>query len=348
MFCRRKYRRFYLLFCVSLITLSIAHGLFEYYIDPMWCFRHANRYNCVQQEIDDRQQKTNYLKFRGETYDTLIIGNSRVRMMNQGDFGPHAFNYALAGMIPSEYEPYIDFAKKVNNRDFKQIVLGLSFAHANSEVGLYSKQPSYYFRNVENPLYRFSLLFTGDLFLRSMANIRHAKLKDLTVYFDRNNVQHIRKERVQFDKNLASDLANSHYIYHHSFHYMEQYRSILESIKKHNPSSKITVFTTPVSQPLYCSMITEGRLNDYKRWLRDLVDVFGEIHHFECLNTVTRDYRRYYIDGHHFYPETGTLIAHRLTGVDDPAIPADFDMVLTRSNIEEKLREIEAASKVCR
>jgi hypothetical protein len=349
MFGRSKYKRFLLLALLLLMPLTVLLGLFNYYIDPMWCFKHANRYNTVQSEIDDRQQKTNYLTFGHESYDTLMIGNSRVRMMDHNDFGPHVFNYALAGMIPIEYEAYLDYARKLNGRDFKEIVLGLSFAHTNGHFDYFAgRPPSYYFANVQNPFYLYGMLTSGDVFKHAFANLKHARRNDITTYFDRNNVQHVRRERVQLDKTLAGSLDDSRHDYRSNFKYLERYRSILESIKKKNASSKITVFTTPVTQPLFCAMVTGGRLDDYKRWLREMVDVFGEVHHFEYLNSVTRDYRRYYMDGHHYYPETGRLIAHKIMGVADPAIPADFGMILTPSNIEEKLQEIEAASKVCR
>ena len=349
MFGRRKYKRLLVMWLGALSSLVIMLAAFNYYIDPLWCFRHVNRFNRMQAEFDDRQQKTNYLKFGGESYDTLIIGNSRVRTMNQNDFGPHAFNYALSGMIPQEYEGYIDFAKKINGRSFDRLVLGLSFIVVSRDMELYSgRKPEYYFESVEQPQYRYCQLLSGDVFKHSVLNLNHAVHKDLITYFDRNNVQHVRKERVQFDKSMASDLAGTRLCYHDNFHYSEQYRPILESIKKHNASSNITVFTTPVTQPLFCSMVLEGRLNDYKRWLRDIVEVFGEVHHFEYLNSITKDYRRYYFDGQHQYPETGTLMVHRIAGVDDPALPADFGMVVNRANIEEKIQEIEAASSICR
>jgi hypothetical protein len=349
MFGRNKYQRFLLLLLIWAVPLFVLLGVFNYYIDPMWCFRHANRHNSVQAEIDDRQQKTNYLKFRGATYDTLIVGNSRVRMMDHNDFGPRAYNYAMAGMIPREYRDFIDYAKKVNGRDFKEIYLGLSFAHSNSKIAYFSgRKPSYYIEKAEEPLYRYTQLMSGDVFDYSFKNFRFARRKNLTTYFDRDNVQHVTRSRVQFDKTLAKDMGSTVDAYRKSYQYMDDYRSILESIKNDNPSTRITVFTTPVSQPLFCAMVVEGRMNDYKRWLRDIVDVYGEVHHFEYLTSVARDPRRYYMDGHHYYPETGRLLAHKMRGVPDPAVPADFGMVVNRSNIEEKLREIEAASAACR
>lgn len=339
---KRKYRKF--LFWLLLLQgpLVATMVLFNYVIDPMWCFQHANRYNCRQADIDDRQQKTNYLTFGGKKYDTLIIGNSRVKMMNQFDFGPNAYNYALNGMTPREFDAYITYAKRINGKDFDRIVIGLSFAMSNRHFEYTSgHEPAFYFDNANSFAYRWLLLMKGDLLRRSWSNVKHATSNKITVYYDRNTVEHVNKSRVHPDNHMPGELADMRETYRHNYAYLGQLRSVLETIRKNNPTSRITVFTTPVSEPLYDAMVVEGRYEDYKRWLRDAVHVFGEIYHFEYPNTVTRDYRRYFIDAHHYGPETGTLMINRMKGIDDPALPADFGMVLNRSNIEEKLRQIE-------
>jgi hypothetical protein len=342
---KRRYQRFLYLFVLLQAPLALAVGLFNYTIDPMWCFNHANRYNCVQADIDDRQQKTNYLTFGNKRYDTLIVGNSRVKMMNQYDFGPGAYNYAVNGMSPREYDAYINYAKKANGRDFDRIVIGLSFAMSNRQVEYASgHEPSFYFDNANRFPYRWLLLFNGDVFTRSWSNLRHSMAKDLTVYYDRDTVEHVNKGRVNLDNHMPFDLADMRETYRDRYDYLSELRSVLEQVKRNNPRSRITVFTTPVSEPLYSSMVSEGRFEEYKKWLRDLVGVFGEVHHFEYLNTPTREYRQYFIDGHHYAPETGTLLVHRMKGIADPALPADFGMVLNASNLEEKLRQIEQAS----
>ncbi|HJV34867.1 hypothetical protein [Geomonas sp.] len=349
MFGQKKYRRFLCLFFVFTPLLCGMAAAVNYYIDPMWCFRHANRYNGVQCDIDDRQQKTNYLKCRaGEGYDTLMIGNSRVMLMNQNDFGPHTFNYAVAGMLPIEFPEYINYAKKVNGKSFQRIVIGLSFAPTNEECSYFAgKAPSYYFKNADNPLYRYGLLFSRDVLNKSLYNYHNSSRFGVTVYTDRYNVRHVRKERVKLEENLRANLEDTVNSYRNHFRYLEGYRSILESIKKDNPGTDFKVFTTPVSKPLFCAVVNEGRLPDYERWLRESVEVFGEVQHFEYLNSVTRNYQSYYMDGHHYYPEAGTLIAHKVMGVADQAIPADFGMLVTRANIDEKLKEIEASAAEC-
>jgi hypothetical protein len=42
----------------------------------------------------------------------------------------------------------------------------------------------------------------------------------------------------------------------------------------------------------------------------------------------------YFVDGLHFNEYVGTMIAHRLSGTVNPAIPDDFGIVLNRGNIE--------------
>ena len=100
------------------------------------------------------------------------------------------------------------------------------------------------------------------------------------------------------------------------------------------------VYTTPVSEPYFCAMVKENRLPEYERWLRDLVDVYGQVWHFEYLHSVARDYGNTFCDAHHFYPWVGALMAHKVTGEPDPRIPPDFGVLLDRSNIEQRLADI--------
>jgi len=91
-------------------------------------------------------------------------------------------------------------------------------------------------------------------------------------------------------------------------------------------------------------MVKEGLYPYYKQWLRDIVEVFGEVHNFMTLNTITCDLENFY-DGAHVYPSVGRLIAHRVIGAPDPDIPGDFGVLVTRENIEGHLRNIDRQVK---
>ncbi|HOP41492.1 MAG TPA: hypothetical protein PLI53_10670, partial [Geobacteraceae bacterium] len=111
---------------------------------------------------------------------------------------------------------------------------------------------------------------------------------------------------------------------------------------------RFVVFTTPVSKPLFCLMVRLNRLPDYERWLRDLVDVFGEVYNFMDLNSVTRDYLRNFSDCDHLFPEAGTLLAHRVLGIPDQSLPPDFGKLVARRNIEETIAAVRSQCTDCR
>lgn len=94
-------------------------------------------------------------------------------------------------------------------------------------------------------------------------------------------------------------------------------------------------------------MLEEGRLDDYERWLRDLVDVNGEIYHFEYLNSVTRDNGQIFFDGSHYYPEVGKVIAQFVMENPDVERPSDFGMEISKSNIDARLEIIRKTVTEC-
>jgi hypothetical protein len=71
-----------------------------------------------------------------------------------------------------------------------------------------------------------------------------------------------------------------------------------------------------------------------------LVDVFGEVYDFMGINTITNNPSNY-ADLHHFYPEFGTLIADRVTGVKNSKLPDDFGIRINKENLEAHLKQID-------
>ncbi|MDD3023802.1 MAG: hypothetical protein PHE26_07890, partial [Syntrophomonadaceae bacterium] len=132
--------------CIVILPLLAIAG-FNYYIDPLWNFNHANRYNTIQASFDERQQKTNRVTFGKFDYDTLILGSSRVTYISQYDFAGHrAFNYAVSNMLLDEYYDYVEYAKLKNGRDFDYIIIGLDFYNTNRNLQREFQEPAYYIK----------------------------------------------------------------------------------------------------------------------------------------------------------------------------------------------------------
>ena len=101
----------------SLIILFIF--VLNFIVDPLWLFNHSSKFNQKQGSYDERQLKSNYLYYNlKDNFDGILLGSSRATFVNQNDFkNMNIFNYSSSSMQPFEYKGYIDFAKKVKEKD---------------------------------------------------------------------------------------------------------------------------------------------------------------------------------------------------------------------------------------
>ncbi len=91
-------------------------------------------------------------------------------------------------------------------------------------------------------------------------------------------------------------------------------------------------------------LLQHGNLKDYEKWLRVLVEEFGEVYDFMGINTITSNQSNY-PDLHHFYPFIGTLIANRISKKENKNIPKDFGVLVTKENIDKHLVNLEEQIK---
>ena len=204
-------------------------------------------------------------------------------------------------------------------------------------------------------MYRFKVLFTKDTFtysynnLQIERNIRKNRSSGNIYYYDHDNVATlIKPNKSRRQDSIKNEVAALRNTYRNTYRYRENLAPSLTDLMQANPDTRFIPFTTPVSKPYFCAMVLEGKLPQYERWLKEMVEVFGQVWHFEYLNSITLDYDKNFSDSHHFYAPIGTMIAHILTGVDDVNTPSDFGILLTRDNIDEQLAKIKADSAVCR
>ena len=341
----KKWVKIYLAVVLSVIALF---ALFNYTIDPLWTFCHSNRWNNAQPGFDERQLKTNRAYFCGlEQYDALLLGSSRVTYINQHDFKTmRVFNYAGVSMYPVEYKGWIDQAKKIKGGAFKTIIIGVDFWGSNA--GPFAQQqmsttppPSHYLDITESFLYRYKMLFTMDTLDRSIESIEHSKHPGTEDYTRDNVKQTIRisAARKQYAVNTQISLYQNRF-YGRGYRYNTEIKKYLEILKKENPDTRFIIFTTPISADLFKILVQSGNLPDYKRWMTQLVDAFGEVYDFMGVNSITKDSSAY-ADLHHFYPYIGTLIADRLTGVSNKLLPDDFGIRVNRENLTSHLEMME-------
>ena len=336
-----KYKKWVRLFLSMVLSIITLFALFNYTIDPLWTFCHSNRYNNAQPGFDERQLKSNRAYFCGlEEYDSLLLGSSRVTYINQHDFKKmKVFNYAGVSMYPSEYKEWIDEAIKMRGTSFETILIGVDFWGSNN--GPFSKKqmketpsPSHYLEITRSFMYRYKMLFTMDTLDKSIEAIEHSNHLG-TVDYTRDNIKqtiHISDSRKQQAINTQTSIYKNLF-YGKGYHYNTKMRQYFETIKKENASTDFIIFTTPISADLFKILVQSGNLPDYKKWVTMLVDVFGEVYDYMGINTITNNPSNY-ADLHHFYPEFGTLIADRITGVKNSALPKDFGVLVNKQNLK--------------
>ncbi|WP_108668981.1 hypothetical protein [Peribacillus acanthi] len=337
------YKSFVIKVMTILLVCVIGAASFVYIMDPMWTFGQAHRYNDVQTVIDERQQKTNAITFQPFEKDTLLIGSSRSTYINQNDFeGMDVYNFAVSNMSVREYNSFIEYAKQERGKEFERIIIGLDFFKTSVDQSAAPRSLAQYEKKIDERFYRFKNLLSWDLLKYSYENFKMSKAN--TVKEERNYNGNNVAEAMKIDPEKTKQQTDAkiekfkEVFYGKTYKYNPDYASYLAELKKNNPNTEFIVFTTPISTPLFQALIESNRLPDYERWLGDVVSVFGGVHNFMYPNTVTNEISNYF-DGHHFYPEVGTLIAKELSGKEKD-VPADFGEYVTAGELKQHLATI--------
>jgi hypothetical protein len=168
--------------------------------------------------------------------------------------------------------------------------------------------------------------------------------KPAGVYYSRDNVKVLTPAAIKYRQLAVQEDIRVYRekMYGRNYRYKEM-KKLLTAIRQAHPGIKIVAFTTPTSQPLWELLLEQGRLDDYCRWIGDIVDSFGEVYNFMGINSVTMNSDNYN-DGHHFYPHVGTRIARRILNLPDAGLPDDFGQHVTRENLDRFISGVKRTS----
>lgn len=341
---RMRYRQWLRITLGIIMVLLFSVAGFNAWMDPLWTFDHAHRYNGIQAGFNERQQKTNHLTFTRQPYRTLVLGSSRVTYMDQHRFAPGpAYNYAVNNMLPWEYKDYVDYAVRRNGQEFEVIYVGLDFYATNRHLELPHpfEEPLFYIQAANRWGYRYWNLLSYDTLRYSRQNLEASRAgQPVNFAYTRRNVKTLQPTTPEDkEKRVAANLQwYGQEAYGEDYEYQNVARQLKE-LRDRYPNTRWVFFTTPVAEPLYQKMVESGRRPDYQRWIRDCVEELGPIYDFMSPNSVTRDLN-YFYDASHVYPQVGNWVAHRVSGIDDPTLPDDFGVLVTRANLHDHLRSL--------
>ena len=333
---------------ISLIILSIiliSIGVFDLFMDSFWCFNHKHQYNSVQKGTNERQQKANYIYFTSNKYNTLLVGSSRTTYMNRHAFkGMNVFNFSATGMRPQEYLTYINFVIQDSRQPIKTIILAVDFfGYLNYGAFMYNNAPSIV-QASKSPYYRWKLLFTYDALNNSFRNLRdYLNPQKHSDRYNRDNVKSRFKIPAVGSKKLQLLAVQKDSLEYSRAEYSSkpnpEFNRIMNTIKEAHQDKQFIIYTTPVTNVLFKTMVQTGHYNDYENWLRKLVSIYGTVYHFMYINTIGDNFIDNFADCNHAYPETNAIVARKII-TQNKDEPKDFGIILTSENIEIKLQEL--------
>lgn len=321
-----------IIFFIPIIGAILYHN---YKVDPLWNFKHKIDFNTIQIGFDERQQKTNYIINRNFAPHSLMIGSSRVTYMNETQFQKEdVYNYALSDIHIDEYSPYINFAQKIKKSPFDKIYMELYFGSFNMR-NFNLKKPEEYFKTSENPMYRYTSLFSYDTFKRAVENKKLSLANFYEGYrsYGRDNVVRTSFVNKEMDE-LISEFPN--YFQREkitgNYPYNKLYKDKLLKLKTDHPKSEFVVFTDPMPAIRLKTMLQDDLYwEQFVRWYNELIDVFGKVYSFQLINNYTSD-NSFWFDYFHFYPSFGNVMVNQLeSGNPDSTIC----YVVTKENIND-------------
>lgn len=328
-----KSKKWVVSFSMVSFLLIGSIGFFNYLVDPFNIFSHRNILNSLGLDFNERLQKSAYLKYNSsQNYDAILLGSSRATFYNQKNFrGMNLYNFSFSGAMPVEYNNYLEFAKKNNSQPFSKIILGLDFYTFNStyhknQFSKIGSKFSFFFKNY----------FSLDTMKYSIINCKRS-LFQTTGHrsYDRDNIVHSDKVNVDRVRFLSKSRSENYYSTFKD--YNKNYKKILQSLKYNNSKSKFIIYTSPLSKDFLDVIYKDKKLLEfYFIWLENIVSVFDEVYFFTIPSELSENYELYSIDGDHFYPEVGVIIADILTA--DKSIGA-YGLKVTNDNIEQFIQK---------
>lgn len=323
---------------LAILTSLVSIGSLNFFMDPLWTFEHSHKYNQYQRGRKERQQKSNALLFKEKKYTTLLFGSSRTTYMNQYKLGSDVFNYAVSDMQPNEYEEYLRFAIEDANQPIKTVIIGLDFFGVLEYAPFISKNPQAILEPILEPFYKYKLLISIDTLDYSLKNITYTLKKPYGKYTYDNvkstPIYNIKTTKDSYKKRIENDLKT--YVKDRYYtDYDVNYKNYLSHLKTSFPKINFIVFTTPVSEQHFKTLISQDLYNDYERWLQESVDVFGQLHHFMFINVITQNAYLYFKDSNHCYTSTYECLGDEILG--NPSKCPTIDMILTEENLYEKI-----------
>lgn len=327
-----SFKKFSKVYVFIVLVLLLLVGAINFVIDPLFTFQHTVNSTFKYIDFDERTQKTNYLAYVNNNYDSILLGNSRATYLNTQELNLNAniFNYSVSAMAIEEFETLIDNFIFLTGQYPKKILIGidlfkLGYDQNNSRsVGA--------LENTQNTFYRYKNLLSMDTLIFSLKNIvLSMRLKDNS--YDRK--QRFYNSEMIKGYMIPNSISNQEFINKTNKVPFPPLRTStlqqLEKLKLKYRDSQFIVFTLPIHNSVYDEWSKDTTfMSHQEQSLRTLVDIFGTVYHFFYPHSLSNNDLNFY-DAFHFYPYLGSFVIQR---INNQNTHQNFGTILTKENID--------------
>ena len=323
-------------------------------VDPHDVFHlvYAHHFNRIKRHVvSDRMAKV-YALARVKPR-TLLLGASTIGSFDPKDLERYApspvYNLALGGAHVPEMTAYLRYA--VSRHNVRTVVVGLDFFGFFPHDARNEVHPAFDPRRLSSgvffPDYQASL-FGLDVFMRSLKTVRD-NLGDSSgfQYIDYEtgmfvwaSPQAIGQQRRDIDEFRLGQLCEVYGPSRRS-RVIDNVAHLKELIEvARSLQIDIRVYVGPAHVTSFDVIHDLGLGALYAGWQRAMADVVP-YYDFSGPNTINNDPENF-VDMLHLKSEGGRLVFARLFGDVSIAIPHDFGVLVTRSNVDAHLRDMES------
>ena len=336
-----KYNKFsIIILCVILVYLSSV-ALINIVVDPFYIFQ--TPFFKIQAQINDRYAKIEFLKKRKGGFNSYIMGSSRMFLTHPDVVEKYlsmAKFYNLATIFATMYEHLLHVKYFIKSGyPVKHLYIGLDMditfttkMHDDKD-SLLKLHPDVSNKNPIDFYWSYLSIFRkGDT--KRKLRVNYGKKAHWKYEIETDGALALEPEtegtRVFSEKEINIDIIRIKN--EHLRENLEALRELVALCKQHDIN--LILFITPYNKLLMDHFVAE----DYIRFLKDLSEIVG-FWDFSGYNSVTTDNKNY-IDFSHYNLSVSGLIAARIFNDRTMAVPRDFGVWVTKSNIDLHLERV--------
>ncbi len=329
-----NYKRFNLIVLMTLMTLCASAAAVNYVIDPYGIFRKDFREQ--RRSPNDHFIKMRHLLGNPTKYDSLLIGSSRIGKIDVGRLrNGRYYNLSHAEGVPGGHLKDIKMLLAKGMR-IKNILMGLDDFSYKVDPAAHLHRP------LTHPYgsWMENLHFYTEYLLKiptKEALKEYWNKTTIKMFFDiyetgmplhREEDEHIERDK---DAHINHKKFNNPTRYRgdRTRKTLQEIRDIKNICILHNIN--LILFINPIHKTTYIDSGPQ-QFEEFKQGLVEVVDYYD----FSGLNSITIDNYCYYETSHYRY-FVGDFIVARIFNDHSVAVPGDFGVFVTKSNIEAHL-----------